>query len=114
MRVTLDLDNMNRRKAKQIFKVVQFIYPHATKFQFWKSSSGKGFHIVVFGAYDLMDEIKFRQMLKDRWMLSDDIKRIHNDWLRVQCSMPFNILFTQKGDKKSELVEEVITQNDYE
>jgi hypothetical protein len=90
MRLTLDLDDITKSRAKIILNVLLSFYKDST-YELWQSAGRKGYHIVMWGVPK-----------QQAWLL----REIFDDPKRGMCDKRFpdkpqQVLFTQKNGKKA-------------
>jgi len=100
MRLTLDWDDITKDEMIRRLRVVRSFFP-TNDIEVYLSSSGKGFHVIV---YDL--NVGLEESFKIREMFWDDHKRLTYDKFKSEISsmIPTQILFTKKLGKHSTLI----------
>lgn len=101
IRLTLDLDKINLTRAKRKYNLVKMMFPLARKYELRRSAGGQGFHVLAYGVYPCSKD-GLIDLLADRVFLGDDRRRVISDFLRITDGLPFNILFTHKGEGRAE------------
>jgi len=91
MRVTLDWDDISEKELVRRLRLIRAIYPGHRK-EVWASSSGEGYHVIVYGACD-----SFEDNLAIRGWLKDDHFRIVMDSIRRKQNAGIQLLYNLKG-----------------
>lgn len=94
-RLTLDWDNMSYAKMLRKARLLNIMYPDK-QISIRKSSSGRGWHAVVYG----VQFSSFDELLEMRYLLGDDEKRIEKDAARYGKGVCCSVLFSEKGKGK--------------
>ena len=90
-RCTLDWDNMTYSKMLKKAGLLRAMFPN-NRLSIRKSSSGKGWHAVLYGVH-----ATFEELLEMRTWLGDDPKRIGKDSTRWQKGVCCQVLFSKKA-----------------
>ena len=108
IRLTLDLDKINLSRATKKYNLVKKLLPNARKYELRRSAGGQGYHVIAYWVYPCSKE-GIADLLADRVFLGDDRKRVIKDFMRLLDGLPFNILFTHKGEGRAETL--IIEEN---
>jgi len=88
MRITIDLDDVNKGKALRKKALMQAIFNNS---EIRPSCGGKGFHLISRGLTDNINDI-----LLMRYWIGDDRRRLIKDYERDKMGICCNVLFSKK------------------
>lgn len=95
MRLTIDIDN--RKDLKKVVNRINTFFDNRKMIdEIWLSSSGRGYHIIIYGL-----KITFEQCLELRKFFGDDKLRVYIDSIRDKVGHATQVLFTTKENKKA-------------
>lgn len=95
MRLTIDIDN-KKELVKIVKRINSFFDNRKLIDEIWLSSSGRGYHIIIYGL-----QITFEQCLELRSFFGDDKLRVYIDRIRDKVGHATQVLFTSKENKQA-------------